>query len=52
MPVPREQYLTLLDRVAPDEPGVADDELAFQLPSGVGAARVENGSLVLVPGRR
>jgi hypothetical protein len=52
IPVPREQYLTLLDRVAPAEPGVADDELAFQLPSGVGAAHVENGALVLVPGRR
>ena len=50
IPVPREHYLTLLDRVAPDEPGVGDDELAFQLPPGVGSARVEEGALVLLPG--
>lgn len=52
IPVPREQYLVLLDRVTPDEPGLAEDELAFQLPSGAGSARVQEGSLVLVPGLR
>ena len=49
-PIPRERYLPLLGRVrGMDEPGLADDEVAFQLPPGVGAARVENGMLVLAP---
>jgi hypothetical protein len=52
-PIPREQYLTVLDRVGGmDEPGLERDEVAFQLPPGVGAARVENGMLVLAPGAR
>jgi hypothetical protein len=48
-PVGRELFVPLLDRVAPDEPGVAEDEMAFQLPPGAGAARIENGELVLFP---
>jgi hypothetical protein len=51
VPIPREQYLALLDRVTPDEPGIGDDELAFQLPSGVGSARVAEGMLILAPDR-
>lgn len=50
IPVPREQYLPLLDRITPDEPGLAEDEVAFQLPSGVGSAEVRDGTLVLFPG--
>jgi hypothetical protein len=52
-PIPREQYLPILDRVGGmDEPGLERDEVAFQLPPGVGEARVENGMLVLAPGAR
>lgn len=48
IPVPRERLNALIGRVrGMDEPGLAADEVAFQLPPGVGAARVENGSLVL-----
>lgn len=50
IPIPRDRYLPILDRVrGMDEPGLAQDEVAFQLPPGVGAARVENGMLVLAP---
>lgn len=49
VPVGRDVYVPLLDRVLPDEPGVRDDEMAFQLPPGAAAARVENGQLVLSP---
>jgi hypothetical protein len=52
VPVPREQYLSLLDRVTRDEAGVGEDEVAFQLPSGVGSAQVQGGELVLFPGER
>jgi hypothetical protein len=53
VPIPREQYLAVLDRVGGmEEPGLERDEVAFQLPPGVGAARVENGMLVLAPGTR
>jgi hypothetical protein len=49
-PIPRDTYLNVLDRVGGmDEPGLERDEVAFQLPPGVGAARVENGELVLAP---
>lgn len=49
-PIPRDQYLPVLDRIGGmDEPGLERDEVAFQLPPGVGAARVENGMLVLAP---
>lgn len=52
-PIPRDQYLPVLDRIGGmDEPGLERDEVAFQLPPGVGAARVENGMLVLAPGER
>jgi hypothetical protein len=52
-PIPRDQYLPVLDRIGGmDEPGLERDEVAFQLPPGVGAARVENGMLVLAPGAR
>jgi len=52
-PIPRERYLPILDRVGGmDEPGLERDEVAFQLPPGVGAARVENGMLVLAPAER
>lgn len=52
-PIPRSTYLTVLDRVGGmDEPGLERDEVAFQLPPGVGAARVENGELVLAPADR
>jgi hypothetical protein len=49
MPLGRETYLPLLDRVDTGDPGLREDELAFQLPPGVGAARVEDGELVLSP---
>jgi hypothetical protein len=50
LPIPRDRYLSVLDRVGGmDEPGLERDEVAFQLPPGVGAARVENGELVLAP---
>src|SRR5687767_10271295 len=50
LPVPRESYLPLLDRFGGmDEPGLARDEVAFQLPPGVGSARVEQDMLVLAP---
>ncbi|HYW11377.1 MAG TPA: hypothetical protein VE871_05450 [Longimicrobium sp.] len=49
-PIPRDRYLPVLDRVGGmDEPGLERDEVAFQLPPGVGSARVENGELVLAP---
>jgi hypothetical protein len=49
-PIPRDVYLSVLDRVGGmDEPGLQRDEVAFQLPPGVGAAHVENGELVLAP---
>ncbi len=49
-PIPRERYLPILDRIGGmDEPGLERDEVAFQLPPGVGSARVENGMLVLAP---
>ena len=50
IPIPRERFLPVLDRIGGmDEPGLERDEVAFQLPPGVGAARVENGELVLAP---
>jgi hypothetical protein len=50
IPIPRDRYLPILDRIGGmDEPGLERDEVAFQLPRGVGAARVENGMLVLAP---
>lgn len=53
IPIPRERYLPLLDRFGGmEEPGLARDEVAFQLPPGVGEARVENGTLVLSPAAR
>lgn len=52
-PIPRDQYLSVLDRIGGmDEPGLERDEVAFQLPPGVGEARVENGMLVLAPAAR
>lgn len=48
IPVPRDRLNALIRRVRGlDEPGLGADEVAFQLPPGVGTARVENGSLVL-----
>jgi hypothetical protein len=48
IPVPRDRLNQLIRRVrGRSEPGLADDEVAFQLPPGVGSARVENGQLVL-----
>jgi len=53
LPIPSERYLPVLDRIGGmDEPGLARDEVAFQLPPGVGSARVENGELVLAPAER
>lgn len=50
VPIPRDRYLPVLDRIGGmDEPGLERDEVAFQLPPGVGSARVENGELVLAP---
>jgi hypothetical protein len=50
IPVPRDRFLPVLDRIGGmDEPGLERDEVAFQLPPGVGSARVENGELVLAP---
>lgn len=48
IPVPREKYLPVLARMrTPYDTALAEDEVGFQLPPGVGAARVENGELVL-----
>lgn len=53
LPIPRERYLSVMDRIGGmDEPGLERDEVAFQLPPGVGSAHVENGELVLVPPAR
>jgi hypothetical protein len=50
IPIPRDRFLTVLDRIGGmEEQGLERDEVAFQLPPGVGAARVENGELVLSP---
>ncbi len=50
LPIPRDRFLPVLDRIGGmDEPGLERDEVAFQLPPGVGSARVENGELVLAP---
>jgi hypothetical protein len=47
-PIPRDRLNQVIDRVRGlDEPGLGEDEVAFQLPPGVGSARVENGQLVL-----
>ena len=52
-PVPRDRFLPVLDRIGGmDEPGLERDEVAFQLPSGVGEAWVEDGMLVLAPHSR
>jgi hypothetical protein len=48
LPLSRDRLTSLLGRVRGfSEPGLGEDEVAFQLPPGVGSARVENGSLVL-----
>jgi hypothetical protein len=48
IPIPRDRLNQVVDRVRGlDEPGLGVDEVAFQLPPGVGSARVENGHLVL-----
>lgn len=53
VPIPRDRFLAILDRIGGmDEPGLERDEVAFQLPPGVGTARVENGELVLEPAPR
>lgn len=53
LPIPRDRFLPVLDRIGGmDEPGLERDEVAFQLPPGVGSARVENGELVLAPAER
>lgn len=53
LPIPSDRYLPVLDRIGGmDEPGLERDEVAFQLPPGVGSARVENGELVLAPAER
>ena len=49
IPVGREVYVPLLDGATADEPGVGEDELAFQLPRGVSSAEVQGGELVLYP---
>jgi hypothetical protein len=47
-PIPRDRLNQVIGRVrGRDEPGLSEDEVAFQLPPGVGSARVENGQLVL-----
>jgi hypothetical protein len=50
VPIPRRVHATLLARLGrSDEPGLAPTAIAFPLPAGVTAARVEAGSLLLVP---
>lgn len=50
IPIPQRYYASVLDRLGRrDEPGLAENALAFPLPSGVSAAWVEQGLLVLVP---
>lgn len=49
VPVGRDVYVPLLDRATADEPGVREDEIAFQLPAGVASAEVRAGELVLFP---
>jgi hypothetical protein len=52
VPLGRDDYVSLMDRVRPDEAGIREDEIAFQLPSGVGSAVVSEGELVLFPDAR
>lgn len=50
VPIPRRVHPTLLSRLGrADEPGLAPTAIAFPLPAGVSAARVEGGSLLLAP---
>lgn len=49
IPLGRDVYVPLLDRATADEPGIREDELAFQLPPGAASARIEAGELVLHP---
>ena len=50
IPIPNRYYPDVLARFGRvDEPGLGPSSLAVPLPDGVGAARVENGSLVLSP---
>jgi hypothetical protein len=50
VPVPPRYYPSVLERIGRrDEPGLAENALAFPLPQGVGTARVEGGYLILTP---
>lgn len=50
LPVPDRYYPPVLERMGRrDEPGLEPNALAFRLPAGVGAARVEGGALILNP---
>lgn len=52
IPIPAHLYPTALERIGRrPEPGLAPTALPVRLPAGVGAARVENGNLVLAPAR-
>ena len=50
VPIPSRFYANVLDRIGrQEEPGLAENAIAFRLPPGVGGARVEDGYLVLIP---
>jgi hypothetical protein len=50
IPVPDRLYPQALERMGRrDEPGLSPSAYAFPLPTGVGAAKVEGGELVLTP---
>lgn len=50
IPVPERLYPRALERMGrPDEPGLPAAAFPFHLPEGVGAARVEGGTLILSP---
>lgn len=50
LPVPARLYRTALERMGRvDEPGLAENAIPIRLPPGAGAARVEDGALILSP---
>ena len=52
IPIPAHLYPTALERIGRRPvPGLAPTALPVRLPPGVGAARVENGVLILAPAR-
>lgn len=50
IPIPDQRLPGVLARMGrSDQPGLEPNEYPFQLPPGVGSARIENGEMVLLP---